>query len=270
MHRGDVVRALLGYVVLLLGLVAMLVLLSLLVDEWTGLGRIIWLGVGLLLGSLWAVRSRVPLLGRAPVPVAVGGWLGLILAAILTLVVAPMVLPSALTDATRRSGGQAARPAPSPAAIRTGTLGPTRQPTPVRSTASPTAPSAPVLPASPAAVADSASVDLTPSPLPDGSPVPTPGPLPDGSPMPTPGRSPIAARATATRATSRPAGFSPDRYLGQGNAYSCVDFGSQAEAQAVLRADPSDPNLLDLRRDGLACETNPPPRDTRRVPRPAP
>ena len=31
------------------------------------------------------------------------------------------------------------------------------------------------------------------------------------------------------------------------------DFPKQAAAQAVLRADPSDPNRLDADRDGIAC-----------------
>jgi hypothetical protein len=44
-------------------------------------------------------------------------------------------------------------------------------------------------------------------------------------------------------------------------------FRSQAEAQAVLRADATEPNGLDGERDGLACENNPAPRDTVRVPR---
>ena len=44
-------------------------------------------------------------------------------------------------------------------------------------------------------------------------------------------------------------------------------FRSQAEAQAVLRADPSDSNRLDADRDGIACESLPPPRDTVPVPR---
>ena len=34
----------------------------------------------------------------------------------------------------------------------------------------------------------------------------------------------------------------------------CADFASQAEAQAVLDADPSDPNGLDADNDGIACE----------------
>jgi alpha-tubulin suppressor-like RCC1 family protein len=41
----------------------------------------------------------------------------------------------------------------------------------------------------------------------------------------------------------------------------CADFASQAAAQAVLRMDPGDPNLLDADRDGIACEANPAPRD---------
>ena len=44
-------------------------------------------------------------------------------------------------------------------------------------------------------------------------------------------------------------------------------FSSQADAQAVLRADPSDPNRLDGDQDGVACERNPPPYDRVPVPR---
>lgn len=35
----------------------------------------------------------------------------------------------------------------------------------------------------------------------------------------------------------------------------CPDFSSQAEAQAVFDADPSDPERLDADEDGQACET---------------
>lgn len=35
----------------------------------------------------------------------------------------------------------------------------------------------------------------------------------------------------------------------------CADFSSQAEAQAELERDPSDPNVLDRDNDGEACET---------------
>jgi hypothetical protein len=58
--------------------------------------------------------------------------------------------------------------------------------------------------------------------------------------------------------------FDPKKYIGQGNRYNCKDFATQAQAQAVLRADPTDPNKLDKETDGIACETNPGPYD--RVP----
>ncbi|MDO8673067.1 MAG: excalibur calcium-binding domain-containing protein [Dehalococcoidia bacterium] len=67
--------------------------------------------------------------------------------------------------------------------------------------------------------------------------------------------------------TSAPSSFDPSRYLGQGNKYNCSAFKSQAEAQAVLRADPRDPNLLDNDKDGIACESNGPPYDKVRVQR---
>ncbi len=38
----------------------------------------------------------------------------------------------------------------------------------------------------------------------------------------------------------------------------CADFASQAEAQAIFDADPSDPNGLDADGDGIACEDNDP------------
>ena len=53
-------------------------------------------------------------------------------------------------------------------------------------------------------------------------------------------------------------GFNPQDYVNRGNAFNCPDFPSQAEAQAVLRADPRDPNQMDTDRDGVACETRPP------------
>jgi hypothetical protein len=62
--------------------------------------------------------------------------------------------------------------------------------------------------------------------------------------------------------------FDPSTYLGQGDAYNCADFTSQADAQAVLRADPSDPKRLDADKDGIACERNPAPYDPTPVPRP--
>lgn len=40
----------------------------------------------------------------------------------------------------------------------------------------------------------------------------------------------------------------------QANDQNCADFASQADAQAHLNADPSDPDNLDGDNDGLACE----------------
>ncbi len=62
-----------------------------------------------------------------------------------------------------------------------------------------------------------------------------------------------------------PTGFDPRPYIGKGDRFNCGDFANQAPAQAVLRADPSDPNRLDAYRDGIACELNPGERDTVRV-----
>jgi len=62
-------------------------------------------------------------------------------------------------------------------------------------------------------------------------------------------------------AASAQQAFDPAPYLGKGDAYNCADFASQADAQAVLRADPTDPNRLDADRDGVACERNPAPYD---------
>ena len=38
------------------------------------------------------------------------------------------------------------------------------------------------------------------------------------------------------------------------DTYNCPDFVSQADAQAVYNADPTDPNQLDRDNDGQACE----------------
>ena len=48
-------------------------------------------------------------------------------------------------------------------------------------------------------------------------------------------------------------GFDAAAYVHDGNAFDCDDFASQAEAQAVLRDDPDDPNQLDTSGDGIAC-----------------
>ena len=77
---------------------------------------------------------------------------------------------------------------------------------------------------------------------------------------------------TPTLNTPRPtvtasSGFDASRYIGQGDKYNCGDFTSQAQAQAVLRADPRDPNRLDTDKDGVACESNTGQQDRTPVPR---
>ena len=59
----------------------------------------------------------------------------------------------------------------------------------------------------------------------------------------------------------------PQEIQRAGDAYNCPKFASQTQAQAVLRADPSDPNRLDADKDGIACETNRAPFDRVPVPR---
>ncbi|MFF9425178.1 hypothetical protein ACIQMY_02030 [Streptomyces sp. NPDC091368] len=59
--------------------------------------------------------------------------------------------------------------------------------------------------------------------------------------------------------------FEAKEYVTHGKAFSCGTFASQADAQAVLRADPRDPNHLD-EGGGVACRGLGEPRDTRPVP----
>lgn len=53
----------------------------------------------------------------------------------------------------------------------------------------------------------------------------------------------------------------------KGGDLDCTNFSSQATAQAELRKNPADPHRLDRNRDGIACKSNPPPRDLRPVTR---
>ena len=50
------------------------------------------------------------------------------------------------------------------------------------------------------------------------------------------------------------AGLASSTALAQTADRDCRDFASQSEAQAVLRADPTDPNGLDEDDDGVACD----------------
>ena len=78
----------------------------------------------------------------------------------------------------------------------------------------------------------------------------------------------FAGRVAYEQATAPAYAQDEDPTLGE----DCSDFRSQAEAQAELRRDPSDPNVLDEddgSDDGVACETYPyddPARDETPVP----
>ena len=77
-------------------------------------------------------------------------------------------------------------------------------------------------------------------------PVPVPEaevPEPPAPPEPAPAPDPVPS--------GEPPGASPQEDL------DCSDFASQAEAQAVLDADPSDPHGLDAEGDGVPCESLP-------------
>jgi len=79
----------------------------------------------------------------------------------------------------------------------------------------------------------------TPEPTPEEPPVPTPTPV--VPPPPTPTSPPLEAACGPCAATD----------------CNCSDFDTQAEAQACLNADPSDPFRLDGDNDGIACESLP-------------
>lgn len=78
---------------------------------------------------------------------------------------------------------------------------------------------------------------------------------------------PPASGATTVPTSATPATQPPVAAAIPGDIYNCSDFKSQADAQAYLRMYPSDPSKLDTDKDGIACENNPAPRDTNRVPR---
>ncbi len=88
------------------------------------------------------------------------------------------------------------------------------------------------------------------------------------APQPSVPEAPAPPAAPPPPASIAPTGFDPTKYIGQGDRYNCSAFASQADAQAVLRADPRDPNRLDGDRDGIACESNRAPRDVVPVTRP--
>ena len=68
--------------------------------------------------------------------------------------------------------------------------------------------------------------------------------------MPVPGAE-VPEPPAAPEPAPAPSGDLPEGDL------DCSDFETQAEAQAVLDADPSDPHGLDGEGDGIPCESLP-------------
>lgn len=96
-----------------------------------------------------------------------------------------------------------------------------------------------------------------------GPPVPVPGaeeaPSPPLAPEPTPEPAPAPAPAPVPEPALEPApepAPTPAVELPPGDL-DCADFATQAEAQATLDADPSDPYSLDGEGDSVPCESLP-------------
>lgn len=62
----------------------------------------------------------------------------------------------------------------------------------------------------------------------------------------------LAALSLLVLLVSSPAAFGQSS---ETNDLDCIQFATQAEAQANLNANPTDPNGLDVDNDGVACET---------------
>lgn len=76
---------------------------------------------------------------------------------------------------------------------------------------------------------------------------------------PTATTAPAATKAATATTRAAPVPSGGDK--------NCDDYKSQADAQAELRAHPEDRYGLDTDKDGIACEGNKAPKDTRKVPR---
>lgn len=72
-------------------------------------------------------------------------------------------------------------------------------------------------------------------------------------------------RSSRTSLCPKNTTFDPKGYVGHGHAFQCDEFATQADAQAVLRLDPSDPNQLDEDGSGVACRGLPAPQDMKPV-----
>lgn len=120
----------------------------------------------------------------------------------------------------------------------------------------------------PTLIAPTASLAPTPAAVATNAPSVPPAAAPATAATTAPTVAPTTRVAVAPAPTAAPVtGFNAKDYIGQGDAYNCADFASQAQAQAVLRADPRDPNRLDTDKDGIACESNRSPKDLVPVPR---
>lgn len=114
-------------------------------------------------------------------------------------------------------------------------------------------PQAPTPSAAPTARTSSASARATVPSL-----IPTPLPTPIATPTPRPTATPTTTPTATPTPTSSPSAEPSEPVTGGSGAhvpdqYSCTDFTTQAEAQTLLDADPSDPHFLDDDDDGIAC-----------------
>ena len=254
-------------------------------------GRLLVFLLGILVGTLWSLRASMPLLNSPNRTTAAVAWAGLAVASMVALSAAPAPVVERAASPPAGTSAGALKPAPPTAVRREGTVvaigtpRPTVASSPIRATPRPTLAATAARPAPEQAASPSATPAVATAESANGAGQPGPAePAPSEArpaapsitspptPVDAPTRSPIISTPPSGSPTPTPLpdGLDPGRFLGQGTQFECSDIPSQAEAQAVLRADPTDPNVLDRDRDGIACETNPPPRDARRVPRPAP
>jgi hypothetical protein len=83
----------------------------------------------------------------------------------------------------------------------------------------------------------------------------------------TPTQRTVAIETPASTSTSMPRLAATSAPASSSGGKNCSDYKSQADAQAELRAHPDDRYGLDTDKDGIACESRPAPKDTKKVPR---
>ncbi len=202
---------------------------------------------GLLAVNAWGIRGRIPGFASSSRWVAVASWATLVVAAVGS---AAIGFPPASSASTAPATSQAV-------------------PTNASSQPSPTSPQPAATGNPTVATATQSTATQTPTLAPPTEEPPTAEPPTPVPPTAVPATQPPATArlAAATAPPPSSGGFDVSPYIGKGNVANCPDFRSQANAQAVLRADPSDPNGLDTDKDGIACETRPAPKDLVKVPR---